>query len=282
MGKGLQIVSGFVTAPGATFTAWTIPSGDSLQIRSANINSKVWLLGAWGFNQVIGTLRIRSPRLHDNVQGIRMRVFPALTAPMVPDLGGRGLKQFLIPQDVLIVEQTGSAVGGQIETGSFLVWYDDIPGIAGRFIGPDDVDKFGINHMAQEVAVTTGVAGGYSGGVAINSAFDNFKANTDYALLGGMVDVRKGSVGITGVDSGNLRVGFPAEPTLRAQTANWFERLSICFGIPMIPVFNSANKFNITIDATDNQVGGAFVVTLFMVELQAGSVPGATQPGPPR
>jgi hypothetical protein len=186
----------------------------------------------------------------------------------------------MIPQDVLIVEQTGSGVGGQIETGSFLVWYDDLPGIAGRFIGPDDIDKFGINYMGQEVPVTTGVAGGYSGAVAINSTFDNFKANTDYALLGGMVDVRKGTVGITGVDSGNLRVGFPAEPTLRAQTANWFVRLSTAFGIPMIPVFNSANKFNITIDATDNQVGGAFVVTLFMVELRAGSVPGATQPGP--
>lgn len=278
MPKGFEVVSGFVTAPGAVFTAWTLAAGNSLSVRSANVSSKISLLSAWGFNQVAGVLRVRSPRLHDNVQGIRMRVAAALTLPMYPSIISTTFQQGLVAQDTLIVEQTGSGVVGQIETGSLLVYYDDLPGIAARLIDTATVKKFGVNMMGQEVPITTGVAGGYSGQVAINVSNDNFKANTDYALLGGMVDTRKGTVRIQGVDVGNVGVGFPAEPTIREETASWFAALSDNFGLPLIPVLNSANKNAILVDATDNQVGGAFVVTLFLVEMAPGAVPGATQP----
>lgn len=278
MGKGLELVSGFVTAPGAVFTAWTLAAGNSLAVRSANVSSRIALISAWAFNQVAGVLRIRSPRLHDNVQGIRMRAAAALTLPMFPSVLANTVPQPLIAQDNLIVEQTGSGVGGQIETGSLLLYYDDLPGIAARLTDGPTIRKFGVNMVGQEVPVTTGVAGGYSGQVAINVSFDFLKANTDYALLGGMADVRKGSVRIQGVDTGNLGVGFPAEPSIRDETAGFFANLADIFGIPLIPVFNSANKAAILVDATDNQAGGAFVVTLFMVELSPGAVPGATQP----
>lgn len=280
MGKGLEVISGQVTAPGAVFTGWTMAAGNSLAIRSANINAPVSLLSAWAQNQVAGVLRVRSPRLHDNVQGIRMRVPAALTLPMFPSVVANGAGLFdqpLVPQDILIVEQTGSGVGGQIENGSLLVYYADLPGISARLTDGATVAKFGKNLIGQEVPITTGVAGGYSGQVAINVSFDNFKANTDYALLGGMTDTRKGTIRIQGVDTGNLGVGFPAEPSIRDETASWFLNLANGFGLPLIPVFNSANKSAILVDATDSQVGGAFVVTLFMVEMAQGSVPGATQ-----
>ncbi len=282
MGKGLELVTGFVTAPSTTFTAWTLATGNSLAVRSAAINSKIWLISAWAFNQVAGVLRIRSPRLHDNVQGIRMRAAAALTLPMFPSQVQNFVGQPLIAQDSLIVEQTGSGVAGQIETGSLLLYYDDLPGIAARLTDYDTVKKFGLNIVGQEVPITTGVAGGYSGQVAINVSFDNLKANTDYACLGGMVDLRKGSVRIQGVDSGNLGLGFPAEPSIRDDTSNWFVHLTLGLGIPLIPVFNSANKTGILVDESDNQVGGANVVTLFLVEMQAGAVPGATLPVPAR
>jgi hypothetical protein len=276
-GQGLEVVSGFATAPGATLTAWTVATGNSLQIRSANFNKPVWLLGAWAFNQVAGVMRVRSPRLHDFVQGLRMRVSAANAEPLYPDSVGYGWKQPLIPQDVLVVEHSGSAVGGQIETGSLLVYYEDLPGIAGRFIDSDLLEKAGVNIIGQELSITTGVAGGYSGQVAINVTNDNFKANTDYALLGGMVDVRAGTIRVQGVDTGNLGVGFPAEPTQRHVTSNWFQRLSVAMRRPLIPVFNSANKTAILVDATGNQGAITTVVTLFMVELKAGMAPAAVQ-----
>jgi len=274
-GAGLEVVSGFVTAPGAAFTAWTVATGNSLQIRSAPFNKPVWLLGAWAFNQVAGVLRVRSPRLHDFVQGIRMRVSAANAEPLYPDTVAFGFRQYLIPQDVLTVEQTGSGVAGQIETASLLLYYEDLPGVAGRFIDNDLLEKAGVNIIGQEVSVTTGIVGGYSGQVAINVTNDNFKANTDYALLGGMVDTRVGTIRIQGVDTGNLGVAFPGEPTQRHVTSNWFQRLSVAMRRPLIPVFNSANKTAILVDATGNQAAITSVVTLFLVELRPGMAPAA-------
>jgi hypothetical protein len=282
MPRGLDTLTGFVTAPGAVFTAWTMATGDSLAVRAAVPGSNIWLVGAWGFNQVAGVLRVRSPRLHDNVQGIRMRIPASLVNQKLPIARGPGGFQRLFTQDTLIVEQTGSAVGGQIETGSLAIWYDDVPGIAGRFIDQNQLNKFGVNLMGQEVTVTTGVAGGYSGSVAINATNDNFKANTDYALIGGFCDTRVATVRIKGIDTGNLGVGFPGDPTLQEFTADWFVRLSQSSYTGMIPVFNSQNKTGITVDAVSNQISVTTVITLMLMELQQGSVPlaglGAAQP----
>lgn len=276
-GKGLEVITGFVTAPGATFTAWTVATGNSLQIRSADVNSKVLLLGAWAWNQVAGVLRIRSPRMHDFQQGIRMRSPASLVAPMLPGCGDISFPQPLVPQDTLTVEQTGDATGGHIETGSLLVYYDSLPGIAARFIDAPTLQKAGVNIICQEVSVTTGTAGGYSGQVAINSSFDNFKANTDYALLGCMTDVRIGTIRIQGVDSGNLGLGIPGEYTMRDLQANWFVRLTESYGLPLIPVFNSANKSAILVDGVSQNSAVTAVCSFFMVELAAGTVRAAGQ-----
>jgi len=111
--------------------------------------------------------------------------------------------------------------------------------------------------------------------VAVNSTNDNLIANTDYAILGGMTDTRGCSVGITGIDFSNLRLGFPAEPSLRDETQNWFQQLTLAFNTPLIPVFSSANKAATTIDVETNGAGGTFIINLECVQL----VPGAVGPG---
>ncbi len=278
MGRILDTVTGFVTAPGATFTAWTMATGDSLAVRAAIPTSSIWLVGAWAWNQLAGVLRIRSPRLHDNVQGIRMRTPANIVANKIPERLTQGAAQRLFTQDTLIAEQTGSAVAGQIETGSLLIWYDDVPGVAGRFIDQATLKKNGVNIMGQEVSITTGAAGGYSGSVAINSTNDNFKANTDYALVGGVCDTRVATIRIKGIDTGNVGVSFPGEPTFSDETDNWFASLSASTGIPMIPVLNSQNKGAILVDAVAQQAAVTTVVSLWLVELAQGSVPGAALP----
>jgi hypothetical protein len=278
MPRALDTVTGFVTAPGATFTAWTMATGDSLAVRAAMPNSNIWLIGAWAWNQVAGVMRVRSPRLHDNVQGIRMRTPANIVINKIPIRDITGAAQKLFTQDTLIAEQTGSAVAGQIETGSLLIWYDDVPGLAGRFIDQATLKKNGVNIMGQEVTVTTGTAGGYSGSVAVNSTNDNFKANTDYALVGGVVDTRVSTVRVKGVDVANLGVSFPGEPSTGDITDNWFANISAATGIAMIPVFNSQNKGAILVDAVAQQVAVTTVITLFFVELLQGSVPGAALP----
>ena len=72
MGKAFELIAGFVTAPSTTFTALTMATGSSLTVRNAPLGSEVRLLQCWSDQQTAGNIRIRSPKLHDNVQGIRL------------------------------------------------------------------------------------------------------------------------------------------------------------------------------------------------------------------
>jgi hypothetical protein len=267
MGRAYEVVTGFATAPGAVFTALTMSAGDSLTVKNEDLSKKAQLLEAWAFNQVAGVLRVRSTKLHDNVQGIRWTVLANLVFYLQP----LGYPQRVYPQDPLIVELTGSAVGGQIETAGLMLYYEDLPGAAQRLASTDDIDRRGVNIVTVEIATNPGAAGGWSGQRAINFSFDNFKANTDYAILGFLVDTRCAAVGIRGPDSSNLRWGGPAEPSIRDVTCDWFSRLTENFQMPMIPVFNSANKATTNIDVAQNQAAAAVTVSLNIVELAPGS-----------
>lgn len=267
MGSALDTISGFVTAPGSTFTAWTPGLGDSMQIRNSNPAKRTLLLEAWAYNQSAGTLRIRSPKLHDNVQGIRFAV-PANSVDFnIP----YEISQVAYPQDILIAEQTGSATAGQIESGSILIYYEDLPGVAGRFIDGPGLQKRGVNVVNVEIALTPTATGGYSGQLALNSQFDLLQANTDYAVLGYLCNARAASVTIRGPDTGNLRCSGPAEPTKRDQTVQWFTRLSERTGIPLCPIINSANKSGTFIDVVQNQAAGAVTVNWVMLQLAPGT-----------
>ncbi len=271
MGMGLEVIEGFATAPGATFTALTMSAGNSLQVRNGPLGKKIYLLTMWAANQVTGVFRIRSPRLHDNVQGIRGTVVGVNTTAHAQTLTPDDLMQPLISQDVLIAELTGSAVAGDIESGAALLWYEDLPGINARLITDPQLATRGVNIFTVEVALTPGAGGGFTGARSINATFDLFKANTDYALVGYLVNAEAAAVRFTGIDTGNLGVGGPGSTAAtvpeRRLTEEWFQRISRLTALPTIPVFNSANKFGITVDAATNENATAVTVTAVMVEL---------------
>lgn len=263
MGHALEIVGGQVTAPGATLTALTMNTGNSSTVRNADLSSIVALVQTWTRNNAAGIWRIRSPKLHDNVQGMRFRATASDPGPLITP----GPWQRLVPQDTLTLELSGSAVGGQIEQAFMLVYYSDLPGNAARFITPEELLKRTQNVWTTEIAVTPGVAGNWSGQVAINSTFDNFKANTDYALVGYEVDAQCGAVRFTGPDFSNLGIGGPGMNTQRWWTAQWFWWLSEWLNIPLIPIFNAANKFGTLVDIASSQAGGAVNITAVLHEL---------------
>lgn len=272
MGRALECVAGFATNPGATFTTLTPSTGQSFTVRGTDINKGTWLMSEWAFNASVGELRIRSPRLHDFFSGMRNRITAAFSMP--PDFSpvGDSYAQRLYAQDNLTVELTGG--GAEIDTAALLIGYEDLGGVAGRFIDMPTLLKIGLNVVTIEVTVTAVVTGNFGGAVAINSSIDNLIANTDYAIIGGTTDTRGDVIGVTGVDFGNLRVGFPAEPSVRNLTANWFIQLADSFAGAWIPVFNSANKTQTTVDVQTNQAGGTFIINLNCVQLLPGQVPG--------
>jgi hypothetical protein len=269
-GAALELLTGFVTAPSTTQTNLTMATGNSLTVRNAAVDSPVRLLTAWVDAQVRGILRIRSPKLHDNVQGLRFDTNANIVHPLLDPM----FAQRLYPQDALTVDLSGSATAGDIETACLLLYYPDSQGATGRFMSPEDVRRRQVNILTVENSLATGTAGGYSGEEAINADFDLMKANTDYALIGytvspvaGQTDGGCAAVRWRGVDSGNLGVGGPGSDTFKWFTNQWFVWLSERTGLPLVPIFNSANRAGILIDAAQDENGLDVLVTSIFAEL---------------
>ena len=257
MGKALQVVSGFVTAPDTTLTAWTMGAGDSLSVRSTPEGVPIHMLNMWADNQTTGVLRVRSPLLHDNVIGISATVVATEVLPLMP----MGVGQILRPQDLLIVLQSGSATAGDIESGALLIYYDDLPGANARLETWDNVRNRIESYMYVPNTLACGTAGGYSGEEAINAEQDQWKANRDYALLGYLTSVECCTIGWRGPDTSNLRVAGPGTVEHRDITANWFIGLSVSSGKACIPIINAANKAATLIDGVQDENGADPIVT---------------------
>jgi len=271
MGAALELLTGFVTAPSTTQTALTMATGNTLTIRNAAVDSQVKLLTCWVDAQIRGILRIRSPKLHDNVQGIRLGTNANVIHPLLfPNPGQR-----LYSQDALSVDLSGSATAGDIETACLLVYYPDMPGSSARFIDPNALRQRAVNTVAIENSLATGTAGGYSGEEAINADFDLLKNNVDYALVGynvspvaGQTDGGCAAVRWRGTDTGNYGVGGPGSDTMKWLTSQWFLWLSEWTGLPLIPVFNASNRGAILIDAAQDENGLDVIVNSIFVELK--------------
>jgi hypothetical protein len=259
----MELLVGTATAPSTTFTGLTMAAGNSLTIRSTPIDAKIYLLQVWADNQGAGAFRIRSPRLHDNVQGIRLDVIASTVHPLLPC----GFKQPLISQDSLVAELTGSATAGDIETAAMLLYYENIPAIDARLASAEQIMPLVKHILTVENTLALGTAGGYSGEESLNAEFDLLKANTDYAILGYHVDAECAAIRYRGIDSGNLGYGGPGADDLRFVTEEWFVRLSRLSGLPCIPVFNSANVDGILVDGAQDENGTDVTVTTILAEL---------------
>jgi len=257
MGKALELLTGQATAPSTTLTALTMAGTDSLTIRNFNEPSRAFLLANWTDSQGVGQLQIKSPRMHDNVQGITIGTAISEPRPLMP----LGSTQKLYSQDTLTALLSGSGTAGDIEIASMLVYYEDLPGISARLIDSAELDDRIEDIMISTNTLSTGTAGGYSGSEAINAEVDNWKANRDYALIGYQTTLECASIRWQGSDTGNLGVGGPGHELDKNLTGNWFRMISDAFGIPLIPVFNAANKNSILISCAQDENGADPLVT---------------------
>jgi hypothetical protein len=262
-GPALDTVGYNGVAIGAALAAGTIFTGDSFQIRNTNNNTPAWLLQMWSDHQVAGMVRLRSPKFHDNVDGIRFRAQIGVLDPQIP----MGAAQQLYAQDTLTGELAGSAVAGDIESVILQIYYPDLPGAAANLQAWDQVKPKIKNILGQRIAMTIGSTAGYNGARAINADADLLKANTYYALLGGTTDVETAAITVKGPDTSNLRVAFPGENGI-IHEVNWhFKQLSERTGFPLIPIINSANKGATQVEVSGDENGGTANVTLWLAEL---------------
>ena len=261
MGVAMEIITGRATNP-SSYTAVTMATGDSATVRNFPNPDTAYWLNAWGLGATKGSVRVRSPRFHDNVQGVKAN-FAAATPVALFD---ERMQELLYAQDNLTIEMIDA--GTETDMMSMLMYYNDLPGTNARLYHWSEIQSRIVHLMGTEVDITTGgTAGDYGGATAINATFDQFKANTDYAILGYVTDTAMLSVGIRSADFGNLRVGGPGSNS-KIETRNWFTRLDDTYSMPCIPVFNAANKSNTLVDVVHNATGTSVVVTFLCAQLR--------------
>ena len=267
----LELVTGFSTAPTAVFgaVAITFTSGTGT-IRNFDTGN-AWLLEVWQTqNTTSGGVRIRSPRLHDFTQGIRLQQENSNSRPCLP----MGFSQLLYAQDTLTVEIAGSAVAGDIVNVALLIYYESLKGSIGRYISLDELEKRMVNIFTVTHTLVGAGTGAWGAGQALSAGLsDTSIANTDYALLGATCSetaaaLNQGcAIGITGTDTGNLRIGIPImeDKYLRA---NWFIELTKKHNRPMIPNVNSANKGATLLDCLNNENANSPIVSTIWAQLR--------------
>lgn len=260
MGKAMELITGR-TVNQAALTAVTFATGDSGTVKAFNPATTAWLMEMWALEATAGTVRIRSPRMHDNVQNLRYTTVVAAPQPLMGDVAN----QPLYPQDVLIVELAGG--GAETDVVNYINYYQDLPGTDARLFRWEEIQNRVKNVLSVEVStVTSATAGDYGGAVALNSLFSTLKANVDYAVLGYVTNTNVAAVGLRGPDTGNLRVGGPGS-TQRLETRQWFRDLALWNNVPCIPVINAANQGATLVDCVHTTASTTVIVDFTLAEL---------------
>lgn len=257
----LDLVSFTATAPG-TGSAMTVVSGDASNILNGLANKEITAVGMWTKSQAVGTTQLIWPSGHDLVRGIRYRNLA--NDPI--NKQAFGMPARFRAQDPLTVTQVGSAVAGDVELFHLLLHYEDLPGIDARLMNLAAVRKAARNTLTIENTITATAASTYSAAQALNAGSDLLKANTNYALLGAVIGATCGALTVRGPDTGNRRVAIPGG-TDPLQSADWFVQLGEAYGVPCIPVFNSANRAGTFIEVVQDENLTAVPFCLNLVEL---------------
>jgi hypothetical protein len=254
----IETVAGYVNNPTSTQTALTMATGDSLTVRNFPAQNPAYLMAMLRGSVALGTIRVRSPLLHDNVNGIQVTLAaaenPALYAYPCPGV------QTLKPQDNLIVEVTG---GSAYDVGALTIYYTAGSPYAARLHQYGDFKGM----IKSIVTVTTTCTIGSTPVAWVDTAISGtlLHANTDYAVLGMFTDLITSVIAIKGVDTNNMRIGM-AGRTSMYDTSDYFVKLSERSGLPCIPVFNAANAASTYVSIIDTASSGSSIVTLVLAE----------------
>jgi hypothetical protein len=255
---------------GGAFEALSVASGESLSLRWFGEGTQAHLLDAFGGNNAhLCEFQIRSPLLHDNVHGIRMKY---MFNPTMSGADGNPqaflapyFRQKLTPTDTLIVECNGTA-SDDVSFG-MTVLYDAPAYTGGRFITADEVEARNVNLVGISTSPSAAASTStYGTAEAINSDDNRLKANTDYALIGATSDLPFTFGKVYGPDTGNLGVGISGAWDEKTQ-AGYFYEMSKRWHMPLVPVINSNNASVTSIQVADVGGGTNPTIALQFVEL---------------
>lgn len=227
-------------------------------------------LQSWVSGQVTaGITQITYPSGHDMVRGLRFA--DSITAGIPNLMLPAGVPMRFRSQDPITVAKIGSAVAGDRENMSMLMFYEDLPGVDAHLINMATLRRRGVNQLTIEDSITASAGGIYATPRALTASSDLLKANTEYALLGIATSVTKHAITLRGPDTGNMRVGVPGILNNRLEGLSFFGNLSDAHDLPCIPVLNSANRNGTFVEVLDDENVAAVRFSLALVELAPGT-----------
>lgn len=246
----LETVGFTATAPGTSGAAAAAVAGDSLVIKNGK-NPRIIQL-ACDF-QGAGFVQVAFPTGHDTTRGYRQPVAAGEPTPRI----AMGMALPLTAQETMAVTVAGSATAGDVENGTMIIAYDDLPGSQQNLMKWSQVEKKYEKLTTVYATIGLGTGGTWSGSEALNADSDLLIANRDYALLGIEFLTEVAAVSIKGPDTAGVRIAVPGSVEFADLSANYFAALSRAFGdAPLIPIINSANKNNTLLEALGDENGG--------------------------
>lgn len=260
MGLAIDTIATKVVNPSTTFTATTVAPGDSLVVRNFNPPDTAFLEGVIRKGAAAGASRIVSPLFHDNVTGLTMFTSESPTRFELEQYQGQQLRS----SDTLSVLMTGGAA--ETDGVALQIYYSNLPGSSARLHAWGDIAGNIRNLKAVQVAVTNSATTGVWTDTAITTTENQLHADSDYAILGYLIDTACMAVAFKGQETGNLRVGGPGV-TSSDDTASFFVDQSNQRGTPHIPVFNANNRFSFYVSTVDVVASTTANVTVMLAEL---------------
>jgi hypothetical protein len=211
MGQALQCINLFKqNITGGAFEALAAGTNDSLTFFNVPQGTQCFIGEVWAVDSAsVCEISLTASRFHDQTFGIRLAVpsGAALAPTTRPTMvSPQGVDQPIFPSDVLSAQVNGTAADNVNVT--LMVYYPNLPGIDGRFASPAFVKGAVKNIVGVRVSPTSG-AGNWGASVTLNSVTNLLHANTDYAVLGFTSQTPIAALGLSGIDTGNLRVGGP-------------------------------------------------------------------------
>ncbi len=268
MPPALQVINCFkqgLTGGGGFADDLAVSQGDSLTFGTFQ-SGRAWFANIAGVSDSgAAEFSVTAPEMHDQIEGIAGWVPDgSTTAPpnRASSISPPGYDEPVFPAESLTVRVAGA--NGANVNAVLSVYYEDLPGISGLFLTAAAVRAATKHLVGVDVAIDASTVGQgeWSTPVAISAAGRRLDANRKYACLGFTSDVPCAAVGISGFETGNLRLGGPVVADA-AIDANMFARASEIYGTPLVPVFQGFNQDSILVAGADPAASNVNLTVLF-------------------
>lgn len=261
MSRVLRSFAVFFTAAGAGTNVGTLVSGGTgTQAVDAFNSGNAYLEQLTFSGAAVDFVRVRSPRMHDANQGLRLFTGTGQPENMLP--WGTDTQVFSSDTPLFEIDATGAGTG--VLTATY--GYDNLGSGSVMLATWDEVRPRIKALMANSFVVTAGAIGAWGAGVPLNNTTDNMKADSTYALLGYICSAKVATFAINGSDTGNFDVAFPGDPT-SDRTRDYFIAMSRESGRPSIPLIQANNRGGTIVKSTDSAAATASTVSLILAEL---------------